>query len=116
MKVNVINLTPHDINLVNEVGEIIRTFPGTDSPARCATYREKIMDLHIEGVEVPTPLYSTTFGEVENLPAPIEGVRYIVSNTVAQAFKGKRYDLIIPDAIVRNKAGNIIGCKAFATV
>ena len=59
---------------------------------------------------------STSFGEVEGLPAPEDGTLFIVSALVAQALKGVRNDLVVPDDTVRDDRGVIIGCKSFARV
>lgn len=59
---------------------------------------------------------STSFGEVEGLPEPQEGTIFIVSALVAQALRGVRDDLVIPDDTVRDEQGRIIGCKSFARV
>ena len=59
---------------------------------------------------------STSFGEVDGLPEPQEGTIFIVSALVAQALKGVRNDLVIPDDTVRDEQGRIIGCRALARV
>ena len=59
---------------------------------------------------------STSFGEVDGLPEPQEGTIFIVSALVAQALKGARDDLVVPDDTVRDDRGVIIGCKSFARV
>jgi len=51
---------------------------------------------------------------VENLPDPPEGVYYIVSLAVAQA--ARRPDLLVPDDMVRDEQGRILGCRRFAVV
>ncbi len=53
-------------------------------------------------------------GQVENLN-PIEGVGYIVSLAVAQAARDRK-DLFVPDDLVRDEKGVIVGCRRLARV
>ena len=59
------------------------------------------------------PCFTTTFGEVEGLPEPQQDVAIIVSGMVLDACKGKRFDLIAPGELIRDDAGQPIGCKGF---
>jgi len=63
------------------------------------------------GVEVTVD--STQFGAVEDLPAPVAGLVYIVSRFVAEA-AGGRDDLYFPGSLVRDAQGNIVGCKGLS--
>jgi len=56
-----------------------------------------------------------SFNEVEGLPEPQEDTYYIVSALVAGAAKN-RDDLLIPNDIVRDEAGRIIGCRNLAKI
>lgn len=103
----IVNLTPHDINIITEGGII--TFPASGSIARVATMRETVRE--INGV----PVNRTVFGEVVGLPAPEDDTMYIVSLATAKAAP-ERDDLLITDEAVRDDSGRVIGCKAFATV
>ena len=103
-----INLTPHDIKIVDDEGNMIAFISRQDVPARCSVERKQI------GWIKDYPLYKTSFGEVENLPSPQEGKYFIVSRIIAEAMKGKRNDLVVPDNTVRDNEGRIIGCKGFS--
>lgn len=107
-----INLTPHEITLILEGGELY--IPPTGTVARCTTNRVTVGEVEIEGFKVP--INKTEFGEVENLPQPEEGTYFIVSAIVAQAMAGKRDDLLIPDDAVRDEQGRIIGARALARI
>jgi len=100
------NLTPHDVVVVGESGNIIKVFPKSETLARCSVSRRVVGG--VDGY----PLYKNTFGAVENLPAPKEGTFFVVSRLVAEATK--RGDLLIPDDTVRDEAGRIIGCRGFS--
>ena len=102
---NIINLTPHAIRVIGQEW----TFDPSGTVARCAVTRESVGTL--EGI----PVNRTVFGLVENLPDAVPGTVYIVSSLVAQAAKDRK-DLVIPDDIVRDDVGRIIGCRAFAQV
>ena len=121
----IINLTPHDVNLVKEDnGEIVEvmTFTPCGKIARCSQTIEKIGDVEI-GVEidtgflarVPIPITKNTYGEIVDLPEPSRDYIYIVSALVANAATD-RYDLVIPNELVRDENGNIVGCKSLAKV
>ncbi len=63
------------------------------------------------GVEVVEKRYKAVVG----LPAPVDGVQYIISVIVAAALKGSRADCLVPDtgpdSAVRDKEGKIAGVK-----
>ena len=103
----IINLTPHAVNIINEEGEIALAIPSTGM-ARCAVQSETVGD--VDGI----PVNKTSYGEVNGLPDPSEGTMYVVSMLVAQALKGERDDLVYPGELVRDEGGNIVGCRNFA--
>lgn len=107
-QVRIINLTPHAVTVLREGAEPIE-YPPSGAVARCATQRQVVGSLN--GI----PINRTEFGEVSGLPDPAPGVYYIVSTLVAQALPD-RDDLLVPDDTVRDEAGRIIGCRAFARV
>ncbi len=109
-KEKLVNLTPHDINILGEDGEILETLPFDELPARCRVER------HLIGGIGNYPLYESVFGDVGNLFNPEENTLYVVSRIVAEAMKGERTDLIIPEDIVRDETGQILGCRGFAKV
>lgn len=131
----VVNLTPHTINFIlpynYEVGRdemgipeystYDKTFSVSPSGmvARCKTERQIIDSIQTEeiddGWEITIPITSTKFGEVEGLPQPQERTIYIVSSLVAQACKD-REDIFIPDDVVRDDEGKIIGCRSLGRI
>jgi hypothetical protein len=102
-----INLTPHEIAIDGVGGGRLRILP-SGFVARVKT--EPGEDLgFIGGVPVHTP---PIMGEVENLPAPIQGVIFIVSQIVATHVK--REDVFYPDTgsdALRDEKGNIIAVR-----
>ena len=109
MSVNLIefiNLTPHNVNVVRE-GEIILVIEPSGTIARCKQETKEI------GMLANIPITETVFGEVENLPAPKENTYFIVSRLVLSACKDRK-DLLVPNELVRDEEGNIIGCSSFS--
>ena len=96
----VINLTPHAINLVG-VGEI----PAAGLVPRVAMKTEPV------GSVAGIPVSHTKYGKVEGLPEKMDGVYFIVSKMLVDACPG-RTDLLYPTELVRDDKGNIIGCKS----
>jgi len=84
----IVNLTPHTINV--RAGEQDLAFEPTAPAARVASSQELVGT--VDGI----PVNRTTFGQVENLPEPIEGTIYIVSALVLSAISG-RQDVVAPD-------------------
>ena len=103
---HIVNATPHAVNLVNDDGDILRTFKPEVSVRVASTC--KVVD-EIAGI----PIDCTTFGEVEGLPEYQSGVYYIVSRLVKQALPD-REDLLCPGQQVRDSAGRVIGCKSLS--
>lgn len=107
--VMLINLTPHAINLMAD-GETVTLKP-SGVVARCATTRTQVDVLTVDGVQIP--VNQIGFGAVQDLPAPQDGVLFVVSSLVANAAKD-RTDLLTVDDAVRDAAGNIVGARALA--
>ncbi len=107
---NIINLTPHEISIVNEEGNVIKVFESA-GVARAAQNDVQIGML--EGI----PIIETTFGEPVDLPEYSQGTYYIVSALTAKAasLSGRNTrDLLLTGKTVRNSDGQIIGCQALA--
>ena len=117
----IINLTPHDVNLVKEENGKIRevmAFRHIGKIARCSQTTEKIGDVVVDVgllTHVPVTITKNTYGEIVDLPEPGNDCIYIVSALVANAAID-RYDLVVPNELVRDEKGRIIGCKSLAKV
>jgi len=103
---SVINKTPHAVHIVDENGQLVRTYEKGDSQIRLAVKTVQDTSL-VDG----TPTSRTEFGEPEGLPEFVEGVFYIVSQLVKNALPN-RTDLLVPAEVVRDEKGNILGCKS----
>lgn len=98
-----INLTPHTINIHTQAGVV--SVPASGTVARVATSREPLETL-ANGIQ----LYHTRYGEVEGLPEPQEGTGYIVSALVRQAVP-MRLDVFSPGSLIRDGQGQPMGCE-----
>lgn len=103
-----VNLTPHPINVYTEHG--IKTIEPEPTPARCLELEKPITNLELDGEEILVT--EKTYGSACDLPEPSPDKVYIVSALVLEACPG-RDDLLVPDHLVRDQQGFIIGCQNF---
>ena len=108
---NIINCTPHVVNVV--VGDKVIDLAPSGVIPRVSVKSELSESILISGTEVP--VYQDTYGELNDLPEQQEGTFFVVSRLVAAAAKG-RNDLLVPGALIRNEAGQPIGCKGLARI
>jgi hypothetical protein len=101
----IVNLTPHKVVVLDDNNNVVAEF-ASEGVIRLSEERQLIGQ--INGI----PLYIKRFGTTVALPPQREGVYYIVSLPVAQAFPD-RSDFIVPDQVVRDNEGRIIGCRGF---
>ena len=111
---NIVNLTPHALNLMpaGPTGPAV-TIPPSGQVARCAVDRVQVDTVTVDGISIP--VNQTRFGAVSDLPDPRPDTIYVVSAIVAQAVPD-RWDVFIPDDVVRDDQGRIIGARALAHV
>ena len=105
------NLTPHPIKVYT--GRAVMATYISEGSARACQATERV------GTVDGLPLVSMTYGEPVGLPDPEPGVYLIVSALTAQAAKAHGRptdDLLLTALPVRNDAGQIIGCQAFARI
>ena len=105
MNKRIVNLTSHTINEVTSGMEI----PKTGKVARVKSTTIKV------GEHMGCPIYRSTFGEIEGLPEPEEGVLYIVSSLALNAVPDDRTDVVSPGNLQRDEHGNPVGCVGFRT-
>jgi hypothetical protein len=107
---NFLNLTPHPIVVrLNDGSDL--TFPPSGKVARVDELPTQIVG-DVNGIPI---MARTVFGEVIDLPEPVEGLGYIVSGLVAGAVS--RADVFAPatgpkDGAVRNDKGHIVAVVA----
>ena len=131
MGATIINLTPHTVNVISP--EFLEPVPYNgykvvNENYACTTYpsqgiaRAQSEQELVNSIEQPLdiiPVYKVRYGHPEGLPDYEDDVYYIVSTLTANAAKaaGRRTDdLLIPNGMVRDSDGSIIGCTSFAVV
>lgn len=108
MSKNLVNLTPHNITLMDDQGNIIQDIPSTGVIPRLKEDTEVIGN--VNGI----PVTIKTFGGVDSMPEPQADTFYIVSALLAS--KLSRNDLLVPSDMVRDDKGRIVGCKGFSSL
>lgn len=103
-----VNLTPHQINIVGENG--VRSVQPSGVVARCEQQERVITQL-----EGAIPVTRLVMGEVQDLPEPKQGVTYIVSHIVLQRCPDRK-DLVKPGQPVRDAEGRVIGCGCLSVL
>lgn len=107
--INIINLTPYTVHIMPDGPDgQITTIPSSGE-ARATTTREHYGT--INGIQI----YRTKFGAVQGLPEPQPNTIYIVSSITALAVP-HRDDVFIPDDIVRDEQGRVIGFRALGRI
>lgn len=101
----IINMTPHEVKIVDDEEALIKSFAASGNLARCKTVPVSAGSL--DGL----PLTKTEYGDVEGLPDQQPDVFYIVSALVRTRLP-ERKDLLSPGQQVRDDAGRVIGCKS----
>jgi len=99
----IINLTPHTLNIFSPEGEELMTIKPSGDIAR--------VDVNMEGsgtLPGPIPTYVATYGDIEALPAPEAGKAFIVSGLVEAATS--RPDVYAPGELLRDPDGRPKGC------
>ncbi len=102
----IVNLTPHSINAKGANGTL-REFEPSGEVARVAT--SPTVAGEVEGIA----LHRVEFGEVIGLPEPAADTIFIVSALVRGAVP-HRTDVVSPGSLLRDEAGQPVGCDGFA--
>jgi len=105
----IVNLTPHDVVLMDSSDNIIVTIPSS------GVARAEQSDLEVNKATINGKSFSLvvpSYGDVVDLPEYDGDTMYIVSKITADATAGSgRYDLLGTAGLVRNEKGQIIGCR-----
>ena len=104
LNLQIVNLTPHCVSIIRDGFETIDL--QSVGNIRLSQSTENV------GMLGNIPLSKTTFGSTD-LPEDNPQKILIVSALVCRAFP-LRKDLYIPNEIIRDKNGGIIGCKSLA--
>lgn len=108
MKTKILNLTPHAINFCSSDGTVILT---VESSGLARVACKIVTKGEINGI----PVTENEYSEIEDLPAPQKDTIYLVSALVAGRCKDRK-DVFIPNELVRDEKGNIIGCRSLGRI
>lgn len=111
-QVEIINLTPHTVNLIRQNKKVL-TIPGEGNPPRVEEKIEAKEHLTVNG-DYDIPIYTANNEYVAKLPKKEKGVYYIVSRIIAEY--SDRDDLLVPHGLIRDTKGNVVGCSSFKKV
>lgn len=100
-----LNLTPHTLN-VHSHNPSDPQFKIEPSGEVARVQDKYTIKGHVEGI----PIYNVTYGDVEGLPEPQDGVFYIVSGQTKAAVP-EREDVLSPGELIRDENGRPIGCR-----
>lgn len=107
-----VNLTPHEINIHSaDAGNEIK-LQDTIKPSGNIARIE--MNKKILGYLNGFAIWQTKAEKIINLPEPETGVGYIVSMVVREACPN-RTDLFSPGDLIRNSAGQPVGCHGLVS-
>ena len=107
----IINLTPHSVNVIRDDNSVAITIEASENVARCSQTIDIVDTINVNNIAIPVS--SSSYGEVVDLPAPQDDTYYIVSRLVMSACPN-RQDLLVPNDLVRDEAGRVIGCRSLA--
>lgn len=106
--IRIINLTSHSIRL-GFSAEVMRS----EGQARVNSQMREVGSVFIDGPPpAEIPILEIVEGDVDRLPAPREGVLYVVSGIVAAA--AMRNDVLTPARVERGQRGEVVACHALA--
>jgi len=102
MDVNILNLTPHTVQIHRESGELAAKIAPQGEVARVDITR-----IHTGFIE-DIPIFATKYGKTE-LPSRSPDTIYIVSGLVRAAVPD-REDVFSPGELIRDEGGRVKGC------
>jgi hypothetical protein len=114
----IVNLTPHPVVLIGDVGEV--TIPPSGSVVRAREVREILGTVEVDGAGA-LPVLRVSYAEPEGLPEQLEPrTIYIVSALAAASIRAHRPDIadhfFVVSDIVRDSDGRVIGARALARI
>ena len=116
-----LNLTPHEIVIVETDGAEIVSFPASGTIARISVTEKVTGTISFDGI--PVDIITSVFGEVEGLPSlsDLEGhERFLVSSMVLDQLGSEWSGIAFaPDtgkSAVRNEKNQIVGVTRLRTV
>ena len=109
----IINLTPHEVRVVDEDGETVLVIPPTGQVARLIEAVVSEETMLVDGSR-PVGSRKVIYDGAANLPDAGDHKVYVVSRVTASAVTG-RDDVYFPGGEVRDDDGRIVGCRRLDT-
>jgi len=110
MNKNLVNLTPHTLNILSANGGLVFKLEPSGNVARVSVFNDPMLDLDDKSMFVNgVPLFAQSVGDVVGLPEPQEGTFYVVSTLVRNAVPD-RTDVFSPGDLKRDVGGQPVGC------
>jgi hypothetical protein len=108
---NIVNLTPHDITIMNEEGETVRVVLASGNVARLDSDKEIVnrrdgIDFYHTSYGIPVCLNSS--GKSVQFPEQKRNTIYVVSGLFRSGYS--RPDLWQPGELLRDEEGRPTGC------
>ena len=111
---NIVNLTPHDIMVMDADGEEVGVFPKSGDVARCHSQRKFDYMISFNGKSYKKYVVKNSSA---GLPDPVDGTLLLVSAMIKDMHQDRK-DLVgpdsSPDGSVRNEKGHIVHVLNFA--
>ena len=109
----ILNVTPHELNIVTEAGEV--TVPASGTVARVEMTSTEAAPIEVGAVAIP--VRETRAGAIVDLPPAVAGTVIVAATLVASAATAAgRTDVLAPGALVRDDAGVVVGCQGLSRV
>ena len=108
-----VNLTPHEITILNKDHEVVKVIPTSGEPCPRIIPGNEELDRYVGDI----PLWITKKGEIDCIPGRREDTLFVVSQVVLDwvlTHHPDRDDFVIPHKLLRNDQGQILGCLGFA--
>ena len=113
---NFVNMTPHDINMVDNGGTLLFTIPPSGETIRLSEEWGPLGEFTFDEEDcvytIPIECVQMKFDAII-LPPVIDNTWYIVSRAVCQAFPN-RTDFLMVGKTIRDEKGRICGAKCFS--
>ena len=104
----IINLTGHDITILDEDNQVVDVLTGRTPHYVCSAALEKRNERIVCGI----PVHDRVCTSIYNLPDPVPNTYYVVSSITAYCIPEERDDLLTVSDQVRDAAGRVIGCRS----
>lgn len=108
--VSITNTTPQSVSIIGRTGDAVLTIPAAREPLRLVEASIPVGEF----CGIPLARTVRTIDPETPLPPRREGAYYIVSPPIAQAVQ--RGDFLVPDDLVWDRQGKVIGCRRLAVL